>query len=253
MNKLKSIFKVLTFLDVEIFLLCTIMIFSLYFSNRYIQKSLSTTSAITSKIIENDYNIASLDKKYRDFKNADDELLFKSISGKDLEKSLIKFDSYKSHFYQYDNSKLNSLLIKKEKLFIEIYNYKLESDKLIDVKNLKEKKRIRNKDAKELISDLEHHKNYDSIFYTQIYQNALINIELRDIITNYNNLKSIENVESQNKITRELYKNYKSYMIVLIVTIFVFTLCISLIVIDIKKDDRNKYLISVLINQFTID
>lgn len=46
-------------------------------------------------------------------------------------------------------------------------------------------------------------------------------------------------------------------MIVLIVTIFVFTLCISLIVIDIKKiyrkDDRNKYLISVLINQFTID
>lgn len=100
MNKLKSIFKVLTFLDVEIFLLCTIMIFSLYFSNRYIQKSLSTTSAITSKIIENDYNIASLDKKYRDFKNADDELLFKSISGKDLEKSLIEFDSYKSHFYQ---------------------------------------------------------------------------------------------------------------------------------------------------------
>lgn len=223
MNKFKSIFKVLTFLDVEIFLLCTMMVLSLYFSNNFIKKSISTTKGLTSEIIKNDYYILSLDEKYREFKNLDDELLFKSISGQKLDSSLIKLNSYKSYFYQYKSSELNNLLIKKEKLFIEIYNT----------------------------------KEHDSIFYNQIYKNALINIELRDIVDKYHSLKSLENIKTQNDITEELYKNYKKYMIVFIVTIFVFTLCISLIVIDIKKiyrkDDRNKYLISVLINQFTID
>ena len=122
MNKFKSIFKVLTFLDVEIFLLCTMMVLSLYFSNNFIKKSISTTKGLTSEIIKNDYYILSLDEKYREFKNLDDELLFKSISGQKLDSSLIKLNSYKSYFYQYKSSELNNLLIKKENLFIGIHN-----------------------------------------------------------------------------------------------------------------------------------
>ena len=221
MNKFKSIFKVLTFLDVEIFLLCTMMVLSLYFSNSFIKKSISTTKELTSEIIKNDYYILSLDEKYREFKNLDDELLFKSISGQKLDSSLIKLNSYKLYFYQYKNSELNNLLIKKENLFIGIHNAK-----------------------------------NDSMFHNQIYKNILINIELRDIVDKYHSLKSLDNIKKQNDITEELYKNYKKYMIVFIVTIFVFIICISLIVIDIKKiyrkDDRNKYLISVLISKFTI-
>ncbi len=124
MNKFKSIFKVLTFLDVEIFLLCTMMVLSLYFSNSFIKKSISTTKELTSEIIKNDYYILSLDEKYREFKNLDDELLFKSISGQKLDSSLIKLNSYKLYFYQYKNSELNNLLIKKENLFIGIHNAK---------------------------------------------------------------------------------------------------------------------------------
>jgi hypothetical protein len=285
MNKFKSIFKVLTFLDVEIFILCTMMVLSIYFSNKYIQKSIITSKELTSQIIKNDSNTLEFDVKYRQFKNVDDELLFKSLGGKRLDTTLDTYNLYKIHFSQYNNTELNFLLIEKEEVFKNIYKYKIESDKKINFKKFEEKKKIPlvvnssstgsikrlqkttsdtlyntivNVDAEKLISNLEtNKKNYDSIFNSQIYKNAIINIKLRDIIDDYNNSQNEKNIISQNKIVKELSTNYKNYMIVLIVTIFVFTICISLIVIDIKKiyrkDDRNEYLISVLINQFTIE
>mgnify|MGYP007023466119 FL=1 len=67
MNKFKSIFKVLTFLDVEIFILCTMMVLSIYFSNKYIQKSIITSKELTSQIIKNDSNTLEFDVKYRHF------------------------------------------------------------------------------------------------------------------------------------------------------------------------------------------
>ena len=121
MNKFKSIFKVLTFLDVEIFILCTMMVLSIYFSNKYIQKSIITSKELTSQIIKNDSNTLEFDVKYRQFKNVDDELLFKSLGGKRLDTTLDTYNLYKIHFSQYNNTELNFLLIEKEEVFKNIY------------------------------------------------------------------------------------------------------------------------------------
>ena len=79
MNKIKSILKVLTFINLEIFVLISSMIFSISFGYNSIRDSVDSAKSITYQINKTEEDRFRMIKRLNDFSLLEDELLSKSL------------------------------------------------------------------------------------------------------------------------------------------------------------------------------
>ena len=116
MNKIKSILKVLTFINLEIFVLIFSMIFSISFGYKSIRDSIDSAKSISLEINKTEENRFKMIERLNDFSLLEDGLLSKSLKNLNISEELDTYSSYKDSF---DLSKKDSSMI--DSLFMEKY------------------------------------------------------------------------------------------------------------------------------------
>jgi hypothetical protein len=98
MNKIKSILKVLTFINLEIFVLIFSMIFSISFGYKSIRDSIDSAKSISLEINKTEENRFKMIERLNDFSLLEDELLSKSLKNLNITDELDVYTSYKDSF-----------------------------------------------------------------------------------------------------------------------------------------------------------
>jgi hypothetical protein len=130
MNKIKSILKVLTFINLEIFVLISSMIFSISFGYKSIRDSIDSAKSISLEINKTEENRFKMIERLNDFSLLEDELLSKSLKNLNITDELDIYTSYKDSFdlSKKDSSIIDSLFMEKYILFSVIKSYKKSSN-----------------------------------------------------------------------------------------------------------------------------
>ena len=126
MNKIKSILKVLTFINLEIFVLISSMIFSISFGYNSIRDSVDSAKSITYQINKTEEDRFRMIKRLNDFSLLEDELLSKSLKNLNISDELDIYSSYRDSFdlSKKDSTIIDSLFMRKQILFRVIKSYK---------------------------------------------------------------------------------------------------------------------------------
>ena len=132
MRKLTSILKVLTFINLEIFLLCGLLIASIMYGQKYLKRSTESVDSITSSLRQNELENIENGRRIDRFNELDNLLLNQSLKNLDLGDNLDLMMTYKDSFglSQRDFEKFDSLLIEKAIIFrvIKTFKNKLNSE-----------------------------------------------------------------------------------------------------------------------------
>jgi cell division protein YceG involved in septum cleavage len=76
MKKIKSIFKVLTFINIEIFVMITFMLFTIGFGINYTKNTIDYTERLSFKIKENSLISSQLSENMSQFNLIDNKIVF---------------------------------------------------------------------------------------------------------------------------------------------------------------------------------
>ena len=120
MSKIRSILKVLTFINLEIFILIFSMVFSISFGYNYIRDSVDSAKSISSEINKTEVERVRLIERLNNFSLLEDELLSKSLKNLNISDELDIYSSYRDSF---DLSKRDSVII--DSLFMEKYIFRV--------------------------------------------------------------------------------------------------------------------------------
>lgn len=126
MSKIRSILKVLTFINLEIFILIFSMVFSISFGYNYIRDSVDSAKSISSEINKTEVERVRLIERLNNFSLLEDELLSKSLKNLNISEELDIYSSYKDSFdlSKKDSTIIDSLFMRKQILFRVIKSYK---------------------------------------------------------------------------------------------------------------------------------
>ena len=129
MDKIRSILKVLTFINLEIFVLIFSMGFSISFGYNYIRDSVDSAKSISLEINKTEVERFRLIEKLNNFSLLEDELLSKSLKNLNISEELDIYSSYKDSFdlSKKDSLIIDSLFMRKQILFRVIKSYKKSS------------------------------------------------------------------------------------------------------------------------------
>jgi hypothetical protein len=290
MRKFTSILKVLTFINLEIFLLCGLLIISIIYGNKYLKNSTKSVNSITLEIskneLEKDLSLSKIDR----FNELDNLILDKSLKNLDLSESLDQMMMYKDSF-QLENSDsliFDSLLIEKSIMFRVIKTYKkstkidvnrddfIKSKKLtkyVPKKTITYKKNFLGKTKVDTIvtydtitteenyfdseefqknKSLSERVDYNS-FQNYIFRNNDISIKIRSILSKEISNKNKELSVVQSNLIEKLNKNLSEYFKVITIITTIFFITLLLLIRDLrkksKKEFRDKYLISLILNK----
>jgi len=290
MKKIKSLLKVLTFINLEIFLLCGLLVASIIYGNKYLESSIKSVDTISTTLKQNEIEKNRSLKKIDRFNDLDNEILDKSLKNLDLSESLDQMMAYKDSFHldMNDSLILDSLLIEKAIIFRVIKTYKkstkIEIDrndfiksekttKYIPKKTITSKKNLLGKTKTDTIIsydtitteekyfDSEEFKKNKSLservdynsFQNYIYKNNIFSMQIRSILTKEIVSQNKKLATAQSDLIQKLNSNLAEYfkVITIIITFFFFTLL--LLIRDLrkksKKEYRDKYMISMILNK----
>ena len=98
MRKLTSILKVLTFINLEIFLLCGLLIASIMYGQKYLKRSTESVDSITTSLRQNELENIENGRRIDRFNELDNLLLSQSLKNLDLGDNLDLMMTYKDSF-----------------------------------------------------------------------------------------------------------------------------------------------------------
>lgn len=290
MRKFTSILKVLTFINLEIFLLCGLLIVSIVYGKKYLENSTKSVNSITLALNQNDIEKDLSLRKIDRFNELDNLILDKSLKNLDLSESLDQMMMYKDSFQLEASDSLifDSLLIEKSIIFRVIKTYKKstkidinrddfikseKTTKYVPKKTITTKKNFLGKtkvdtvisydtitteekyfDSEEFQKNksLSERVDYNS-FQNYIFRNNDISIKIRSILSREISNKNKELSVVQSNLIEKLNKNLSEYFKVITIITTFFFITLLLLIRDLrkksKKEFRDKYLISMILNK----
>lgn len=278
MKKFTSILKVLTFINLEIFLLCGLMVASIIYGHKYLESSTKSVETITTSLKQNDLEKLLMNKTINSFKELDNQLLNKSLKNLDITEDLDLLSSYRDSFKLDQNQyeKFDSMLIDKSILFRVIKTYKKSTKITIEkedfvrttiVKDFLPKKTIVSRknvfgkyktdtiitvdtvervvqsfDSESFQSDrtLSEKVDYNS-FQNYIYNNNDLTVKIGSLL-NETILHHNKNVsKSQSELISKLNNNLQDYFKIITILVSVFFFTLLLLIRDLKKKSQKEY------------
>ena len=248
------------------------------FSFRYIRSTLSNNSKLTTKIIKNEKRLLKVYNVTINISRVDDEILAKCLDRDNdydslsIDVSEIKELKNKLQISDSISDILDSLILKKEMVFNSINSFSRGKVNFEDVTSKRyiissTKSSIFRKTKTEYTSydyiDTKLLKNeYNRInridyneLNTLIEVNNDLTMNMRNILNDYSKKQFILNVIEYDTISNEMSYSMTIYVVVLILLMFLYVIIIFLLISDIRKksrsENRDKYLISMLINKFS--
>ena len=279
MSKIKSILKVLTFINLEIFILIFSMGFSISFGYNYIRDSVDSAKSITIQINKTEIERIKLIERLNNFSLLEDELLSMSLKNLNIDEKLDTYYSYKDSFNlsKKKSDLIDSLFIEKDILFRVINSYKKSNDIKIDkndfkvdkivteyiptTKIIKTKGRLFNKSKTDTIIDIDtvyrttsefdidgfskFNKTNQKIDYNSfqnyIFINNNLSYEIRLILNSRISDFNYENKKSQELLISKLNLNFSKYVNTIIFISIFFIITMLLLIWDIKKKSKVEY------------
>lgn len=290
MKKFKTIFKVLTFINIEIVVMVLFMIGTILFGINYTNNSIDYTKRLTDQIKENSELTVKLSDNINQFNLIDNILLSKSLKGENISLNVENYVTYRDSFMlnKYEYLKVDSLIKVKKDLLYRIYLSK-KKDNLIGSDdfeetdyipviverkelNVKKKGLFRKtkvdtivvkdtiyKEVKSLNTSkfLEAQDNFkkmiDSEIENAIYYNNSLSYQIRHLLNFKISIINKRNIKIQDSLTEELRSQFVKYVITMCFILVVFVFISILLIYDIrkksKKEYRQRYLISLLLNK----
>lgn len=264
MNKIKSIFKVLTFINIEIIGMSIFMIFSIFFGIYYTNNTIDYIEYTNSKIKSNSEINIHLSNNTNQFNLIDHLIIKKSLDGENITRNIEEYVSYRDSFLLNEKELLrfDSLLDKKTQISDKIFKLKYQIVCL-------EKRNFEEIDST-LISKKDVYKSqYSDKYLKQTIDNFEYKIsdEIKDLLSSYNmstyrvnhllNFKSeyvsSNSIRTQDLLIKNLKNRFIYYILVMSATLLFFILICYLLYKDIraksKVENRNRYFISQLLNR----
>jgi hypothetical protein len=290
MRKFTSILKVLTFINLEIFLLCGLLIVSIVYGKNYLENSTNSVNSITLALNQNDVEKNLSLKKIDRFNELDNLILDKSLKNVDFSEDLDLMMSYRDSFklQSQDSLIFDSLLIEKFIIFRVLKTYKKSTKieinrndfvkssvttKYVPRKTITSKKNLFGKvktdtiisydtittenkyfDSEQFEKDksLSERVDYNS-FQNYIFVNNEIGIRIRSILSTEISNKNKELSATQSALILKLNNNLSEYFKVITIITSIFFITLLLLIRDLrkksKKEFRDKYLISMILNK----
>ena len=123
MKKLKYIFRVLTFINIEIIVMILFMIGTILFGISYTNTKINYTKKLTDQIKENSKLTVKLSENINQFNLIDNILLSKSLKGENISINIKNYVSYKDSFIldREEYLKIDSIIRIKNNILYEIY------------------------------------------------------------------------------------------------------------------------------------
>jgi len=278
MKKLKYIFRVLTFINIEIIVMILFMIGTILFGISYTNTKINYTKKLTDQIKENSKLTVKLSENINQFNLIDNILLSKSLKGENISINIKNYVSYKDSFIldREEYLKIDSIIRIKNNILYEIYLCKSKNNipnytnfeekdsipiflkrKELNIKKkglfkkikidtvevndtiFKEVKKINT--SKFLIAQKKLKKIIDSEIENAIYINNNMSYEIRHIL-NYKILMiNKKNIEIQDSLIEELKSQFMRYIITMCFILLFFVLISLLLVYDIRKKSKIEY------------
>lgn len=278
MKKLKYIFRVLTFINIEIIVMILFMIGTILFGISYTNTKINYTKKLTDQIKENSKLTVKLSENINQFNLIDNILLSKSLKGENISINIKNYVSYKDSFIldREEYLKIDSIIRIKNNILYEIYLCKSKNNipnytnfeekdsipiflkrKELNIKKkglfkrikidtvevndtiFKEVKKINT--SKFLIAQKKLKKIIDSEIENAIYINNNMSYEIRHIL-NYKILMiNKKNIEIQDSLIEELKSQFMRYIITMCFILLFFVLISVLLVYDIRKKSKIEY------------
>lgn len=290
MRKFTSILKVLTFINLEIFLLCGLLVASIIYGQKYLKSSTQSVQSITTSLRENEIEKIENGRKIDRFNELDNRLLNLSLKNLELGENLDLMMTYKDSFglSQPDYEKFDSLLIDKAIIFRVIKTFKKSTDIQVDKndfvttentfevvpkKTLLSKKKLFGKIQTDTIITYDTIRHENKVFDSQafeknkslsarvdynsfqkyIFENNSLTLSIKSILNNTIIKQGNQISKSQSDLISKLNKNLNDYFKVITIIIVFFFLVLLLLIRDLrkksKKEYRDKYLISMILNK----
>jgi hypothetical protein len=290
MRKFKTIFKVLTFINIEIVVMVLFMLGTILFGINYTNNAIDYTKRLTDQIKENSELTVKLSDNINQFNLIDNILLSKSLKGENISLNVENYVTYRDSFMlnKYEYLKVDSLLSVKKDLLYRIYLSK-KKDNLINYDDFEEvdyipfiverkelniKKKGLFKKSKvdtTLVKDTiykefkklntlkildaqeKFKKMIDSEIENAIYYNNSLSYQIRHLLNFKISIINKRNIKIQDSLIEELRSQFVKYVITMCFILVVFVFISILLIYDIrkksKKEYRQRYLISLLLNK----
>ena len=264
MSKIATILRVLTFINIEIIGMAIFMLASIIFGVIYTVDTIEYIEYIDKKIISNSESTIILSNNINKLNLIDHTIIKKSTQGEGIQNNLVDYLAYRDSFLLNDKEiiKFDSLTDKKIEISNRIYHLTKQPVHL-------EKREFELVDSslikKESLKKLEFSDKFLKItIYNYKHQ---ISDEVRFLLTQYNKLSystshllnfkieqnNSNNIRSQKILVNNLKSRFINYIITIIVILILFLIVLIFLVRDIKVkskiENRNKYLISQLLNR----
>lgn len=290
MRKFTSILKVLTFINLEIFILCALLVMSIVYGHKYLQNSAESVSGITLSLRQSEFDKIKNSRKIDKFNELDNLLLNQSLKNLDINDNLDLLMSYKDSFQlsSEDFERFDSLLIEKSIMFRVIKTFKksteievskndfvksntsleivpkktitskknlfgrTKSDTLITYDTIRRENKIFDSESFKNTKSLSEKVDYNS-FQNYIFKNNLLTLEMRTILNKTIIEQSKLVSKSQSELISKLNGNLNDYFKIITIIILFFFVVLILLIKDLrkksKKEYRDKYLISMILNK----
>ena len=290
MRKLTSILKVLTFINLEIFLLCGLLIASIMYGQKYLKRSTESVDSITTSLRQNELVNIENGRRIDRFNELDNLLLNQSLKNLDLVDNLDLMMTYKDSFglSQRDFEKFDSLLIEKAIIFRVIKTFKkstniqvdkndfvttentfeyvpkktivskkklfgkTETDTIITYDTIRKENKFFDKESFEKNKSLSARVDYNS-FQKYIFENNSLTLSIKTILNKIIINQGKQVSRSQSELIKKLNSNLRDYFKVITIIVLFFFLVLLLLIRDLrkksKKEYRDKYLISMILNK----
>lgn len=290
MRKFTAILKVLTFINLEIFLLCGLLVASIIYGQKYLQSSIQSVDSISKTLRENELEKIEDGRRIDRFNELDNQLLNQSLKNLDISDNLDLMMTYKDSFRlsTEDFENFDSLLIEKAIIYRVIKTFKRstsiqvdkndfvkfeESIEVVPRKTISNKKKFLGKTKTDTIItydtirrvnkvfDSESFKQSKSLsarvdynsFQKYIFENNSLTLSIKTIL-NKTIIKQGKQVSrSQSDLITKLNKNLNDYFKIVLTIVVFFFLVLLLLIKDLrkksKKEYRDKYLISMILNK----
>lgn len=215
-------FKIASFLNLKLILISLILIISTSFGIKSINNIVKSNDKFSEKIIYNEKSLLKIIKSSDELSKINNKTLLLCLDG--------RYDSL---------SYINSIKVIKENLNInKKSNYKLDSlftKKLIIFNKINEK----NSDNEYLII------NSDSI-----------SIQTRVILSDFYELRHQKNLKEYKILQENIDSNLHKYFLIIFSLLIIYSILVLMIINDIKfknrLENRDKYIISILIDRIKI-
>lgn len=283
MNKLRASIKVLTFINIKIFIILSILFSSMFFGTKYLRKIEKEGTLLMCDISNNEEKVITKNRIVNNVLTLNNEILTMSLE-KESDFETIEeytFKMRKQTQYLVDDTltriKLINIITQKELIYKKIT---LFNNREVVMNKVKEKKKIQivsettkkgifkkkkvtydttYKSYKEVNQKL-YSKEFDRIskinsseINNLITQNNKLTLDMKLLIDSYTNNQTILGFGENEKTLKTLIKNVKNYITFSFILATVVIALIYLLILDIRKvsksNKRNKDTVKLLLRK----